>query len=151
MLVERSTFPGRPSALPPQWAGPAICRIALRRARRRPTRDASTASTLGGVLFAADSGLGCSALKHTTIADVARRRRLAGPDGPDRLVGDDHRADLILLETRQPLAHLQRHLVVGDAGLALVEGLAATQDRRHGELQHRLDLLVHRRVGLAED
>src|SRR5438093_101895 len=40
-------------------------------ARKRTARTAFRACALGGVFFAADIGLGFTAIKHTTIADVA--------------------------------------------------------------------------------
>src|SRR5207244_11493756 len=45
--------------------------IALPGPGRRPPRAAFQACALGGVFFAAHIGLGFSAIKHTTIADVA--------------------------------------------------------------------------------
>jgi drug/metabolite transporter (DMT)-like permease len=71
ILVKWSGLDGLHFAMFRLWMGAAISCIALLGTRRRLTRAAFRACALGGVFFAADIGLGFSAIKHTTIADVA--------------------------------------------------------------------------------
>ena len=71
ILVKWSSLDGLHFAMFRLWTGAAISCIALLGTRRRLTRAAFRACALGGVFFAADIGLGFSAIKHTTIADVA--------------------------------------------------------------------------------
>ena len=71
ILVKWSSLDGLHFAMFRLWMGAAISCIALLGTRRRLTRAAFRACALGGVFFAADIGLGFSAIKHTTIADVA--------------------------------------------------------------------------------
>src|SRR4051812_12691469 len=53
------------------WVGVCVSVVAVLATRRRITWTAFRACALGGVLFAADIGLGFTALKATTVADVA--------------------------------------------------------------------------------
>ncbi len=71
ILVKWSGLDGLHFAMFRLWTGAVISCIALLGTRRRVSREAFRACALGGVFFAADIGLGFSAIKHTTIADVA--------------------------------------------------------------------------------
>ena len=71
VLVKWSGLNGLHFAMFRLWTGAAISCIALLGTRRRLTGAAFRACALGGVFFAADIGLGFSAIKRTTIADVA--------------------------------------------------------------------------------
>jgi drug/metabolite transporter (DMT)-like permease len=71
VLVKWSDLPGPTFAMLRLWAGVAVSVIALLVTRRRLTWGAFRACALGGVLFAADIGLGFTAINATTVADVA--------------------------------------------------------------------------------
>jgi drug/metabolite transporter (DMT)-like permease len=71
VLVKWSTLDGLHFAMFRLWAGSAISCAAMLLTGRRLTWAVFRACALGGVFFAADSGLGFTAIKHTTIADVA--------------------------------------------------------------------------------
>jgi drug/metabolite transporter (DMT)-like permease len=77
ILVKWSTLDGLRFAMFRLWAGVAVSFVAIVLARRRPTWEAFRASALGGVVLAADMVLGFTAIKHTTIADVALIAALA--------------------------------------------------------------------------
>jgi len=71
VLVKWSDLPGPTFAMLRLWAGVGVSLTAVAITRRRLTWDAFRACAIGGVLFAADIGLGFTALKATTVADVA--------------------------------------------------------------------------------
>jgi drug/metabolite transporter (DMT)-like permease len=71
VLVKWSTLDGLHFAMFRLWAGSAISCAAMLLTGRRLTWAVFRACALGGVFFAADIGLGFTAIKHTTIADVA--------------------------------------------------------------------------------
>jgi drug/metabolite transporter (DMT)-like permease len=71
VLVKWSDLPGPTFAMLRLWAGVCVSAIAIVATRRRLTWDAFRACAFGGVLFAADIGLGFTAVKETTVADVA--------------------------------------------------------------------------------
>src|SRR5438093_13072494 len=71
ILVKWSGLDGLHFAMFRLWTGAVISCIALLGTRRRVSREAFRACALGGIFFAADIGLGFSAIKHTTIADLA--------------------------------------------------------------------------------
>src|SRR5881397_1764527 len=71
ILVKWSTLDGLHFAMFRLWAGAVISCAALLVTGRRLSRAVFRACALGGVFFAADIGLGFTAIKHTTIADVA--------------------------------------------------------------------------------
>lgn len=71
VLVKWSDLPGPTFAMLRLWAGVCVSAIAIVATGRRFTWDAFRACALGGVLFAADIGLGFTAVKRTTVADVA--------------------------------------------------------------------------------
>jgi drug/metabolite transporter (DMT)-like permease len=77
ILVKWSTLDGLRFAMFRLWAGVAVSCIAIVLARRRPSWEAFRACALGGVVLAADIALGFTAIKHTTIADVALIAALA--------------------------------------------------------------------------
>jgi drug/metabolite transporter (DMT)-like permease len=70
VLVKWSTLDGLVFAMFRLWAGAAISCVAMLLTGRRLSWDVFRACALGGVIFAADIGLGFTAVKHTTIADV---------------------------------------------------------------------------------
>jgi drug/metabolite transporter (DMT)-like permease len=71
ILVKWSTLDGLHFAMFRLWAGAAISCVAMLVTRRRLSWAVFRACALGGVFFAADIGVGFTAIKHTTIADVA--------------------------------------------------------------------------------
>jgi drug/metabolite transporter (DMT)-like permease len=71
VLVKWSDLPGPTFAMFRLWAGVGVSLVALAITRRRLTWTAFRACAFGGVLFAADIGLGFTAVKVTTVADVA--------------------------------------------------------------------------------
>jgi len=71
VLVKWSDLSGPTFAMLRLWAGVCISTAAILITRRRLTWDAFRACAFGGVLFAADIGLGFTAVKATTVADVA--------------------------------------------------------------------------------
>ena len=71
ILVKWSTLDGLHFAMFRLWAGAAISCASLLVTGRRLTWAIFRACALGGVFFAADIGVGFTAIKHTTIADVA--------------------------------------------------------------------------------
>jgi len=71
VLVKWSDLPGPTFAMLRLWAGVCVSAAAILITRRRLTWDAFRACAFGGVLFAADIGLGFTAVKATTVADVA--------------------------------------------------------------------------------
>src|SRR5918992_1325984 len=75
--------------------------------------------------------------------------RLAGSDGPDRLVGDHDPVRLLRPGLRQVLPNLGHYPVHGLAGLALLEALPDAQDGGHPVVEHRPDLLGHLGIGLS--
>jgi drug/metabolite transporter (DMT)-like permease len=77
ILVKWSTLDGLRFAMFRLWAGVAVSFVAIVLARRRPSWEAFRTCALGGVVLAADMGLGFTAIKHTTIADVALIAALA--------------------------------------------------------------------------
>ena len=87
---------------------------------------------------------------HTGLG-VLGRRRAAGADRPDRLVGDDERRDLLGVTPGQRGVDLAEDLRLGVARLALLERLADADDRRHARgAWIAADLLGDHLVGLAE-
>ena len=81
---------------------------------------------------------------------LIRGGRAARADGPDRLVGDDQRADLLAGDAVE--AGLDLAIEDGErgAGLAFGERLADADDRDEAGGDRRADLPVHGLVGLAE-
>src|SRR6185436_15865623 len=71
VLVKWSSLSGPTFAMCRLWTGVVISFIAIALTRRRFTLAAFRACAIGGVLFAADIGLGFTAVKRTTVADVA--------------------------------------------------------------------------------
>src|SRR5436190_9567943 len=71
ILVKWSTLDGLRFAMFRLWAGATISLAAMLLTGRRLSWTTFRACALGGVFFAADIGLGFTAIKHTTIADVA--------------------------------------------------------------------------------
>jgi drug/metabolite transporter (DMT)-like permease len=71
ILVKWSTLDGLHFAMFRLWAGTAVSCVALLITGRRLSWAVFRACALGGLFFAADIGLGFTAIKHTTIADVA--------------------------------------------------------------------------------
>ncbi len=71
VLVKWSSLPGPTFAMCRLWVGVAISAVAVVATGRRLSFEAIRACALGGVLFSADIGLTFTAVKHTTIADVA--------------------------------------------------------------------------------
>jgi drug/metabolite transporter (DMT)-like permease len=71
ILVKWSSLDGLHFAMFRLWTGALISCVVLVGTGRRLSREAFRACALGGVFFAADIGLGFTAIKHTTIADVA--------------------------------------------------------------------------------
>ena len=61
-----------------------------------------------------------------------------------------HAAASACLDPRERAVGLRGDARSGRAGLPLLEGLPDAHDRRHAVLVHRLELLVHGLVGLAE-
>ena len=74
---------------------------------------------------------------------------LAGADGPDGLVGDDHAAHLALSQASQSDLHLIGDQLLGDVQLALLQALAHAHDGTQTGLQGGVDLLVDGQVGLV--
>jgi drug/metabolite transporter (DMT)-like permease len=77
VLVKWSTLDGLRLGMFRLWAGVAISFLAITVTRRRLSWEAFRTCALGGVVLAADIGLGFTAIKHTTIADVALITALA--------------------------------------------------------------------------
>jgi drug/metabolite transporter (DMT)-like permease len=77
VLVKWSTLDGLHFAMFRLWAGTAVSCAALLVTGRRLAWAVFRTCVLGGVFFAADIGLGFTAIKHTTIADVAVIQALA--------------------------------------------------------------------------
>jgi drug/metabolite transporter (DMT)-like permease len=71
VLVKWSTLPGPTFAMCRLWAGVVISLLAIVVTGRRFTWGAFKACAIGGVVFAADIGLQFTAVKRTTVADVA--------------------------------------------------------------------------------
>jgi drug/metabolite transporter (DMT)-like permease len=71
VLVKWSTLDGLHFAMFRLWAGVLISSVAMLVTGRRLSWGVFRACALGGIVFAADIGLGFTAIKHTTIADVA--------------------------------------------------------------------------------
>ena len=71
VLVKWSSLGGLEFAMFRLWAGSVISAFAIVLAGRRLSWTALRACALGGIVFAADLGVGFTAVKHTTIADVA--------------------------------------------------------------------------------
>jgi drug/metabolite transporter (DMT)-like permease len=71
VLVKWSDLPGATFAMCRLWVGVGVSLLVLVATRRRLSVQALRACALGGVIFAADLGLGFIAVKRTTIADVA--------------------------------------------------------------------------------
>ena len=71
VLVKWSDLSGPTFAMCRLWVGVGVSAVALLVTRRRITWTAFRACALGGVLFAADIGLGFTAIRATTVADVA--------------------------------------------------------------------------------
>jgi len=71
VLVKWSDLSGPTFAMCRLWVGVCVSAVALLVTRRRITWTAFRACALGGVLFAADIGLGFTAIRATTVADVA--------------------------------------------------------------------------------
>ena len=71
VLVKWSGLPGPTFAMYRLWTGVGVSAIALLITRRRITWGAFRACAVGGVLFATDIGLGFTAIRATTVADVA--------------------------------------------------------------------------------
>jgi drug/metabolite transporter (DMT)-like permease len=71
VLVKWSSLPGPTFAMCRLWVGVVISLVAVVATGRRLSLHALKACALGGVLFSADIGLTFTAVKHTTIADVA--------------------------------------------------------------------------------
>jgi drug/metabolite transporter (DMT)-like permease len=77
VLVKWSTLSGLHFAMFRLWAGAIVSGAAMLLTGRRLTWAVFRVCALGGVFFAADIGLGFTAIKHTTIADVAVIQALA--------------------------------------------------------------------------
>jgi drug/metabolite transporter (DMT)-like permease len=77
VVVKWSSLPGPTFAMYRLWAGVAISFAAVAVTGRRVSFEAIRACALGGVLFAADLSVGFTAVKRTTIADVALITALA--------------------------------------------------------------------------
>ena len=77
VLVKWSSLDGLPFAVFRLWAGAAIVCGAIVLTGRRLSWSVFRACALGGVVLAADIGLGFTAIKHTTIADVSLISALA--------------------------------------------------------------------------
>jgi drug/metabolite transporter (DMT)-like permease len=77
VLVKWSSLPGPTFAMCRLWVGVVISFAAIVVTRRRFSYEALRTCALGGLLFAADLGLGFTAVKRTTIADVALISALA--------------------------------------------------------------------------
>jgi drug/metabolite transporter (DMT)-like permease len=71
ILVKWSSLPGPTFAMCRLWTGVVISFAAIVVTRRRFTLAAFRACAVGGVVFAADIGLTFTAVKRTTVADVA--------------------------------------------------------------------------------
>jgi len=71
VLVKWSSLPGPTFAMLRLWVGVLVSFVAIAATGRRFTWTAFRACGIGGVLFAADIGLGFTAVKITTVADVA--------------------------------------------------------------------------------
>jgi drug/metabolite transporter (DMT)-like permease len=71
VLVKWSDLPAPTFAMYRLWTGVLVSTIALLVTRRRITWSAFRACAVGGVLFATDIGLGFTAIRATTVADVA--------------------------------------------------------------------------------
>ncbi len=71
VLVKWSDLSGPTFAMCRLWVGVCVSAVALLVSRRRLSWSAFRACALGGVLFAADIGLGFTAVRATTVADVA--------------------------------------------------------------------------------
>src|SRR3954452_7060550 len=84
------------------------------------------------------------------ILGLLGRRDLAGPDRPDRLVGDHDVAEALVGDLAQVLLDLVAQVSLGVARLALVLGLTHAEDRDEPGVERRLHLLRQRTVGLAE-
>ena len=77
-------------------------------------------------------------------------RRLAGADGPYRLIRDNDVPQLLGSHTGQRLLHLYRNDLPGDIGLPLLQRLAYAQDDLQAAFQRRAHPLGHRLIGLAK-
>src|SRR3954468_1528325 len=78
------------------------------------------------------------------------RGDLAGPDRPDRLVGDHHPRDCLGVYVLERFLDLVAKTPLRLAVLALVLELADTQDRLESGSQHSRQLALQRAVGFAE-
>ena len=77
VLVKWSSLPGPTFAMYRLWIGVVVSLAAIAVTRRRITWEAFRACLIGGVLFGADIGLQFTAVKHTTVANVALIATLA--------------------------------------------------------------------------
>ena len=101
VLVKWSGLNGLHFAMFRLWTGAAISCIALLGTRRRLTGAAFRACALGGVFFAADIGLGFSAIKRTTITDVAVIGALAPVRPDDARERRDHVVSVSVRQVRR--------------------------------------------------
>ena len=81
------------------------------------------------------------------LLDISHRRRQTGPDRPDRFIGHHQIARCRLI--RQRSLELAAADVEGLAGIALLPGLADTDDGGEARAPGRLGLLPHQPVALA--
>src|SRR5699024_7012075 len=84
------------------------------------------------------------------LVRLLRRRRLAGADGPDRLVSDDDAPQLFLGHAAERDLRLHRDELVRDALLALLEVLADADDDGEAGVERGSRSLLHGDVGVAE-
>ena len=95
-------------------------------------------------------------LRHFRANDLVRvdshlrRRRLAGTDGPHRLVRNHNRRSRFGSNARQRSGNLRLQHVGRLARLALFQHFAHAYHRHHAMLQRRVQLLVHNLVGLGK-
>ena len=139
------------SRLAPPTSAPSMSRLAISSAMFAAFTDPPywmrTASPVGAV---GERGRCAHGWRwHTAWASVGRRR-LAGADRPDRLVGDHQGGDLRLGAPGDAGVDLAEHLRLGRPRLALVERLADADDRGHPVLLDGRDLGGDHLVGLAE-
>ena len=75
----------------------------------------------------------------------------SGPDGPHRLVGDDEIGHLLGGESVEAILDLPIEDGERVVALALFERFADAHNRRQVGGEGRAHLLIHRRVGVAEE
>src|SRR5262245_13881435 len=84
------------------------------------------------------------------LSGVRRLGVAARADRPDRLVRDHDVGGVLRPDAAQGHAHLRGHAILGRPHVALLQGLADAQDRRHAVGEHRSHFLVHGLVRVAE-